>query len=145
MYSKLGRSKITGEVRCIPIYIPKMVFGQLASLCSCYGATITNQYHRKASDCIIVYMGSMIVAEKVFSEARFNGHYFLCKRKFKKTEGSIRQYAGCARIIVTESTPVKITFNTKKEKALLTFYVQCYDANDAAVDASVQNLVNTTG
>ena len=42
-----------------------------------------------------------------------------------------------AVVVITNITPVKIIYNTKTQKTLLSFYIQRYNNQDIAVDAGL--------
>ena len=62
---------------------------------------------------------------------------FLVKRKvFQIFAPNDYEYAGCSKVVVTSHTPLVLSYETKSQKVVITFYIQRYDKNDIAVDAT---------
>ena len=40
-----------------------------------------------------------------------------------------------SKVVVTSHTPLVLSYETKSQKVVITFYIQRYDKNDIAVDA----------
>ena len=85
--------------------------------------------------------------KKLFSPARFSGEAFFAKSHFKKekcpeSQKMISVYNGRSTIVVSEFTPFCIEYAMKSQRATITFYVQRYSADDYAIDANLQSLMN---
>ena len=85
-------------------------------------------------------------ASKLFHPKRFNGTYFLCKRKFENKlnehKVNVHEYAGHAKVVVTLYTPMKFQFVNGSNKLITSFFIQRYDSQDFPVDKSLQALMN---
>ena len=95
-----------------------------------------------------LYFPKMDTVKKLFSPARFCGETFFAYRHFKKekcleSQKLISVYNGRSTIVVSELTPFCIDYNMKNQRASLTFYIQRYSANDYAIDAHLQSLMNS--
>lgn len=91
-------------------------------------------------------MTKMDGVSKVFSPVRFEGNNFLRKRQFLKVNENGRnvfKYTGRAAVVVSQSTPLILQYNTKQEKLTVLFYVQRYDKDDFSLDISLQALLNS--
>ena len=91
-------------------------------------------------------MTKMEGVSKVFSPVRFAGNNFLRKRQFLKVNENGRnvfKYTGRAAVVVSQSTPLILQYNTKQEKLTVLFYVQRYDKDDFSLDISLQALLNS--
>ena len=51
-------------------------------------------------------------------------------------------YSGCAEVVFSINTPLRIDYAYSTSKATITFYVQRYDKDDFCVDASLQKIIN---
>ena len=87
--------------------------------------------------------------EKVFSPARFEGQDVLRKRYFSqqpKSKGKLSSvYKGRSAVVVSKNTPFVVEYNLKSQKAMVTFYIQRYTAEDFVFDKSLQSLMNKQG
>ena len=139
--SKLARSRMTGLMAPISLFMPYSIFKHVWVLISGYGGDVhTSKDGLKISLIVNKYQ----TAEKVWSPARFSGENFLLKRNFEKIPENGRMvyhYKGKATVVITNNTPLKIDYSVKQQKAVVTFYVQRYDKDDFAVDAGLQNLM----
>ena len=53
-------------------------------------------------------------------------------------------YSGVSKVVVTERTPITITFYTKTQRVTTTFYVQRYGDNNFALDVALQSKMKYT-
>ena len=142
---KLSRSKATGLVNPITLFIPWTVFRHIMTLARGYSGDVhTNQKGTKH----YLSFPKMDTVKKLFSPARFCGETFFAYRHFKKekcleSQKLISVYNGRSTIVVSELTPFCIDYNMKNQRASLTFYIQRYSANDYAIDAHLQSLMNS--
>ena len=137
--SKLGRSRNTGLMPPVRLYVPFNIFRHICNLCIGYGSSLESLRGKHMSFAIT----SVENASKIFSPARFSGGNILKKRQFQKVAEngrSVLQYKGKAIVLVSESTPILFKYSTKQEKLLITFYVQRYDRDDFALDLQLQKL-----
>ena len=144
MSSKLTRSRRTGLMSPIVLFIPYQIFRHVWVLVSVYGG---NSVTTRNGEEISLTLEKEETAGKLWSPARFSGKNFLSKRNFEKVpkDGrSIFQYAGKSCIVVSKRTPIIMTFSAKQNRVTVTFYVQRYDKNGFAKDCSVQKLMNST-
>lgn len=140
MFSKLGRSRNTGLMPPIKLFVPYTIFHHICNVCVGYGGCLTND---KTS--MSVTIKTFTNASKVFSPVRFLGQNFLKKRHFNKTKVNDRNmltYAGRAAVVVDKATPLMLEYKTKQQKLTVTFYVQRYDRSDFAMDSRLQALMN---
>ena len=77
---------------------------------------------------------------KVFSPARFKG--FL-KRSVDESKKTVMEYKGRAAVVVSKNTPFVMKFKMNDNRIECQFYVQSYSAEDFAIDASLQTLLNS--
>ncbi|CAH3146376.1 unnamed protein product, partial [Pocillopora meandrina] len=87
--------------------------------------------------------------EKVFSPARFEGQDVLRKIHFSqqpKSKGKLSSvYKGRSAVVVSKNTPFVVEYNLKSQKAMVTFYIQRYTAEDFVFDKSLQSFMNKQG
>ena len=82
----------------------------------------------------------------VFNPKRFDGLYYLARRKFKKVivedtkaengKKTNTVYGGIA------NTPLRFDYLFQKQTLTVRFYIQRYNENDFAIDATVQEMLN---
>lgn len=140
MFSKLGRSRNTGLMPPLRIFVPYTIFRHLCNVAVGYGGSLSE---KKAH--MYVEMTTFNNVSKVFSPVRFKGNNYLKKRHFDKVKESgrkILKYSGRAAVVVSKSTPLIFDFNMKQEKLTVSFYVQRYDKDDFSLDLSLQALLN---
>ena len=53
-------------------------------------------------------------------------------------------YNGCAQVVFSVNTPMRLDYNYASSKVTISFYIQRYDKDDFAVDASLQTLMNSS-
>lgn len=78
--AKLGRSRCTGLMPPLRLFVPYVVFRHLCNIIVGYGGWLTSTKDRMS----VVVINTTENAEKVFSLARFQGKNFLKKRHFEK-------------------------------------------------------------
>ena len=87
--------------------------------------------------------------EKVFLPARFEGQDVLRKRHFSlqpKSKGKLSSVYKCrSAVVVSKNTLFVVEYNLKNQKAMVTFYIQRYTAEDFVFDKSLQSLMNKQG
>lgn len=141
MFSKLGRSRNTGLMPPLRLFVPYNIFRHLSNIAVGYGGSLSAKKNQ-----IAVEMTKMDGVSKVFSPVRFEGNNFLRKRQFLKVNENGRnvfKYTGRAAVVVSQSTPLILQYNTKQEKLTVLFYVQRYDKDDFSLDISLQALLNS--
>ena len=83
----------------------------------------------------------------VWHSKRCGKKNLLSKQKFSKQRTSVDpsskfKYSGCSKMVVTNSTPIIVSYQTKTQKAVMSFYVQHYDELNYALDAALQAKLN---
>ena len=137
MHEKLRRSHLTGLAPPITTFMPIQVFNFFSTLCVGYGADI-----KKTPKKIVMFLDKEDGATKLFHPKRFDGTYYLCKRKFEKKANKVSEYAGCAKVVVSLYTPIKFEFVIGSNKMNTSLFIQRYDSQDFSVDKSLQALMN---
>ena len=140
--AKLGRSRNTGLMPPVKLFVPYTIFRHICTICVGYGGTLTCN---NVKGQIVVKINSIATATKVFSPVRFGGDNFLRKRHYSKVKEAgrnILQYQGKAAVVVGEQTPILFEYSQKHEKATITFFVQRYDKDDFAMNLQLQALCN---
>ena len=143
---KLRRSNLTGLVPPITMFLPDKIFDNLASLIVGYKGDKEIKVSSKKRKTVI-FLDDNESAQKLFHPSRFDGTFFLSKRKFKKVvdEKSLKVsevYDGCARVVISLYTPVKFDYNHKSQKITISIFVQRYDSDDIPIDKALQALMN---
>jgi len=141
MSAKLSRSRMTGLMSPVVLFIPYAIFRHLWVLGSGYGGDVEVI---KKGEQIKLLVSKAETAAKLWSPARFSGQNYLTKRHFDKVPENgriIQHYAGKSRVVVTEKTPLILTYSMKQQRVTTTFYVQRYDGNDFVRDANLQKLM----
>ena len=137
IYEKLRRSHLTGLAPPITTFMPIQVSNFLSTLCVGYGADI-----KKTGKKIVMFLDKENGASKLFHPKRFDGTYFLCKRKFEKklneNKVQVSHYAGCAKVVVTLHTPMKFEFINGSNRLTTSLFIQRYDSQDFPIDKSLQ-------
>ncbi len=139
-YSKLGRSRNTGLMPPIRLFIPYTIFRHICNITVGYGGCFKSDKSGMS-----VRVESFQNASKVFSPVRFQGTNFLKKRHFEKVNENgrnILKYSGRAAVVVGKSTPMLFEYNFRQEKLTVTFYVQRYNKDDFSLDLRLQALIN---
>jgi len=121
--------------------MPLQIYNFFSSLCVGYGGEI-----KVTSKKTVIFLENMSKVKQIFHPKRFDGTFFLSKRKFEKkiNENQVQKmvYAGCAKVVVSEYTPIKIDYSQTSQKLTVSFFIQRYDSNDFAIDKSLQALMN---
>ena len=141
MLNKLNRGKITGVQSASPVLIPWQVMVNLMYLLRGYGATVKTQQKKAKEKIFTVIVPSKICGRKIWSIKRCKKN-FLSRKKYQSNETGMYEYSGRSAIVITERTPVVITYNRGKQKAGLSFYIQRYNNQDLTVDAMLQARIN---
>lgn len=147
IYSKLTRSKLTGLVPPITFFLPWEIMSKIAAYFVSYGSDIKNIAKGEKNDKLIIFCEKLSSAEKIFSPSRFDGTNYLRKRFFAKIVDPVTKvrentYNGCAEVVFSVQSPLRIDYHYSSSKASISFYIQRYDKNDFSVDASLQKLLN---
>ena len=143
MKNKLSRSKATGLVSPVSLFVPWSVFKHIVVLVGGYSGDVSTSKNHVHT----LTLSKMDSVRKLFSPARFTGETFFAQRHFKKVPSKAggkpkSVYNGKSQIVVTEGTPLTMSYSTKTERVTVTFYVQRYTDKDFAVDTSLQALMN---
>ena len=141
---KLCRGRLTGIQESSNLYFPYSIFIQFAKLASAYGGTFIVQHGKKKGEitALKLTIKSEMTSKKIFHPKRLNGLTYLVKRRFKKVKGGKSTYHGHARVVVTEQTPIAITYKMKTMYCKMSYYIQRYNDLDEAVDVRLQALLN---
>lgn len=137
--NKLSRSKNTGLMLPIPFFVPWSIFCHLCILVVGYGGDM-----RVTERKIVLTISSCDTANKVFSPVQMKRKNCLkaklqvCQRKRKH----VNQFTRRASVMVTTKSPIQFSYNRKQEIAVISVYVQRYDANDFAIDLSLQKIIS---
>ena len=144
MKYKLSRSKATGIVNPVTLFIPWTVFRHVLVLVRGYSGDV----HTKGDGSKhVLTLTKMDSVRKLFSPSRFSGETFFAQRHFKrvpsKAGGKTESvYNGRSVIVVTESTPFCMSYAMKTQRVTVTFYIQRYTAEHFVLDSSLQALMN---
>ena len=142
MFAKLGRSRNTGLMPPIKLFVPYSIFRHVCNIVVGYGGSLS--FIKKNR--MLLEITNSDNAGKVFSPVRCKGDNLLRKRHFDKVRENgrnIYKYSGRAAVVVTSTTPIIFYYNTKQEKLTILFYVQRYDKDDFSLDATLQALLNS--
>ena len=141
---KLGRGSNTGVAPAVSMYIPWQIYRFMVTLCGTYGALIHNTKPKKGR--VYIFLESDETARKIFDPWRFDGTNYLSKRQYKKVPGLDKKlrtvYGGRAIVPVTMETPIRMEYVLSTNIVKITFYIQRYTADDLAIDAHVQSLID---
>ena len=128
----------------VSMYIPWQIFRFIVTLCGTYGALIHNTKPKKGR--VYIILESDETAQKIFDPWRFDGTNYLSKRQYKKVPGLDKKlttvYGGRAIVPVTMETPIRLEYVLSTNIVKITFYIQRYTADDLAIDAHVQTLID---
>ena len=144
IHAKLGRSRMTGLMAPVVLFMPFQIFKHLWVLVQGYGGNIESS---KKGEKITLTITRPDTAEKIWLPPRFSGENFLKKRHYEKIpeKGRIIQtFSGKSIVVVTQATPIEIKISMKHQRITTTFYVQRYDRYGFAKDANLQKLMNLT-
>ena len=144
--SKLSRSKATGLVTPVALFIPWPVFRHLLTLARGYSGEVKSSKDG-LRHCIEITTRNSLM--KLFSPSRFSGENFIALRHFKKMPSksgnkTVSMFSGRVVVALTANTPFKMDYSMKSERVTVTFYVQRYTADDLAIDTSLQAIMNKT-
>lgn len=120
--NKLSRSRNTGLMSPISIFVPWSIFQHIFVLVVGYGGDI------KASEQkIVLTISSYNTAKKVFSRVRMLGKNCLrkqCYKYEKQNRKHISKLTGRASVVVTERSPIQLSYNRNQEMAVVSSYIQ---------------------
>ena len=141
---KLRRSKATGLMAPVILFIPWVVFRHILVLARGYSGEIKSSRDGKNHQ---VWLDSEDSLEKLFSPSRFSGGNFIANRHFKKVPYQVGKrlvsvFNGRSVVVATKNTPFIMDYSTKTERTTVTFYVQRYSAEKLAIDTGLQALMN---
>lgn len=142
MSANLGRSRMTGLMTPVVLFMPFQIFKQLWAIVQGHGG---NAETSKYGERITLKISRPQTAAMVWAPARFSGENFLAKRHFEKIPENgrvIQHYNEKSLVVVTQATPIQMDFCVKQQQVKTTFYVQRYDRNDFAKDATLQKMMN---
>ena len=142
--SKLKRSKATGLVNPVLMFIPWVTFRHILVLCRGYSGEISSTRDGSKHQVTFSQMNSI---KRIFSPARFCREVFFATRHFKNIPSSTGKkresiYNGKSMIVVSASTPFTMDYIMKTQKVSVLFYIQRYTADNYALDTSLQTLMN---
>ena len=141
---KLSRSKATGLVNPVNLFVPWSVFRHILVLVRGYSGDVDTKADGSKHVLTLTKMNSV---RKLFSPCRFSGETFFAQRHFKKVPSKAggkteSVYSGRSTIVVTESTPFCLNYAMKTQRVTVTFYIQRYTAEHFVLDSSLQALMN---
>lgn len=147
MQNKL-KGHLTGLATPVKMFIPYQVANQIVALFTGYGADVNFVSPVQVKkERIVIFITKKETAHSVFHPKRFNGSNFLCKRKFGKQlvgdggkQKSVCQ--GVAKVVISHFTPMKVDYHVFSQQCFVYFFIQRYDANNFAIDANLQALMN---
>lgn len=144
---KLRRSKATGLMAPIVLFVPWVVFRHFLTLGRGYAGDVKSSQGGKK---FTVSFQTKLSIEKLFDPSRFSGENYIAHRHFKNVPSQdktskkkvVSEYNGRSVVVVTTNTPFTMEYSTKTERLTTTFYVQRYTAQKLAIDSSLQTLMN---
>ena len=144
MKCKLSRSKATGLVNPVNLFVPWTVFRHILVLVRGYSGDVDTKADGSKHVLTLTKMDSV---RKLFSPCRFSGETYFAQRHFKKVPSKAggkteSVYNGRSAIVVTESTPFCMNYAMKTQRVTVTFYIQRYTAEHFVLDSSLQALMN---
>ena len=125
--AKLGRSRNTGLMPPVKLFVPYMIFRHLCTLAVGYGGNL----NASSKSTLIVTVESYETASKLFSPVRSQGNSVLKKRHFDKVRENDRtllKYSGRAAVVGQRTPIMMFEYNMKQEKLTFTFYIQRYNS-----------------
>ena len=107
--SKLNRSKATGLVNPVVLFLPWAVFRHVFTLIRGYWGDVTLTHSR-----LFITITERRSLVKLFSPSRFSGENFIAHRHFKKVPSKsgnklLSVFNGRSLVVVTRNTPFKLT------------------------------------
>ena len=144
MKCKLLRSKATGLVNPVNLFVPWTVFRHILVLVRGYSGDVDTKSDGSKHVLTLTKMDSV---RKLFLPCHFSGETLFALRHFKKVPckaggKSESVYNGRSTIVVTESTPFCMNYAMKTQPVTVTFYIQRYTAEHFVLDSSLQALMN---
>ena len=144
MKCKLSRSKATGLVNPVNLFVPWTVFRHILVLVRGYSGDVDTKADGSKHVLTLTKMDSV---RKLFSPCRFSGETYFAQRHFKKVPSKAggkteSVYNGRSTIVVTESTPFCMNYAMKTQRVTVRFYIQRYTAEHFVLDSSLQALMN---
>ena len=144
LQSKLKRSKATGLVNPVSLFIPWANFRHILTLCRGYSGEIISS--RDGAKHMVTF-SQMRSIKKLFSPARFSDETWFATRHFKKIPsmtGRKREsvYNGKSVIVISKYTPFCVDYSMKSQKVNVSFYIQRYTGDNYALDSGLQALMN---
>jgi hypothetical protein len=143
-WAKMGRSKCTGLMPPVRMFIPYNLFRHICTLCVGYGAEMTCKESKRLQ--ISLGINTLGTASKVFSPVRFEGDNYLRKQHFskvKENDRNVLKFTGRAFVVVGKNTPILFEHSNNLEKLTVTFYVQRYNKDGFAQNLQLQALCNS--
>ena len=142
IYQKLCRSKATGLMNPVVIFIPWAVYRHVLTMARGYSGEVEHSSLRHK-----IVFNTKASLEKMFAPSRFSGECFIACRHFKKvpsksTKKLISIFNGKSVVVSTTNTPFTMDYSRKAERVTITFYVQRYTTDRLAIDISLQTLMN---
>ena len=77
-----------------------------------------------------------------FGTQRDVGRSFWLKGNTSKKKDNAYSYAGRSIVLVLSSTPIIVEYQTKSQKATVSFYIQRYNSEDIPAYAALQAKLN---
>lgn len=144
MKCKLSRSKATGLVNPVNLFVPWTVLRHILVLVRGYSGDVDTKVDGSKHVLTLTKMDSV---RKLFSPCHFSGETYFAQRHFKKVPSKAggkteSVYNGRSTIVVTESTPFCMNYAMKTQPVTVTFYIQRYTAELFVLDSSLQVLMN---
>lgn len=139
--NKLSRGKTTGIVQTLPVLVPWQVMVHLMRMMKSYGGSVEGKVKRGSKEKVFTLTLSDSCCHKIWHIKRCKKK-FLSKRRFTKDSTGKYMYNGCSKVVVSDKTPLTLCYKTKTQKMVSTFYIQRYDKDDIATDATLQSKLN---
>ena len=142
--SKLLRGKVTGIQQSSKLLIPWQVMVNLILLAKNYGAVVVGEPKKNSKEKnIIITVSTDFCISKIWHPVRCLRNCISRRRYVKLAENSKKYiHNSCSKVVVTPNTPLVLSYETKSQKVVMTFYVQRYDKDNVATDAALQAKIN---
>ena len=146
--NKLSNGKLTGVQESHKLYFPYCIYVQFAKLVTAYGGKISISRNKKdkLNNILTLTVKTEEVSRKLFHPRRLKGITYLAKRKYVKekgTNGKVKSvFKGHGRIVITDKTPLTITYKMKTQCCSMSYYIQRYNIKNEALDIRLQALLN---
>jgi hypothetical protein len=121
IHAKLGRSRSTGLMPPVRLFVPYTILRHIFSIAVGYGGKLTND-----NKTMSVTIETFENASKVLAPAKFSGTNFLKKRHFEKIREngrSIFKYSWRAAVVVGKSTNNNILHSKVQQRRFLIGFV----------------------